>query len=270
MSWSKQQIKLKSTDQVDKMQASAEILASVFHEVRRLVRPGLTTGELDESIEAAIRDAGCIPSFKGYHGFPASACISVDAEVVHGIPGKRVLVEGEIVGVDIGLIRDGWHADSAETLPVGEVGPEAARLLAVTEECLERGIAAIEVGKRLSVIGIAVENHARANGYSVVETLVGHGIGEDLHEDPQVPNYRCFTMPDPVMEEGLVIAIEPMINAGTKRVITARDQWTVITSDRSLSAHFEHTVAVTVDGPRVLTGRDSGIAALRARRQQAG
>ncbi|MBU8871237.1 MAG: type I methionyl aminopeptidase [Gemmatimonadales bacterium] len=269
MSWSKQQIKLKSTEQVDKMQASAEILASVFLEVRNLVRPGVTTKALDESIEAMIRDANCIPSFKGYHGFPAAACISIDEEVVHGIPGDRVLVEGSIVGIDIGLIKDNWHADSAETLPVGEIGPAAAKLLTVTEECLQRAIASIEVGRRLSVIGIAVEDHARANGYSVVETLVGHGIGLNLHEDPQVPNFRCFTMPDPVMEEGLVIAIEPMINEGTKRVVTARDQWTVITADKGLSAHFEHTVAVTSAGPRVLTRRESGIAALPETRQPA-
>ncbi len=266
MSWSKQQIKLKSAEQVDKMQASAEILASVFREVRRLVRPGVTTQSLDESIETMIRDAGCIPSFKGYHGFPGSACISIDEEVVHGIPGDRVLAEGEIVGIDIGLIMDSWHADSAETLPVGEIGPEAAKLLTVTEECLAKAIEAIEVGRRLSAIGIAVEDHARANGYSVVETLVGHGIGQDLHEDPQVPNYRCFTMPDPVMEEGLVIAIEPMINAGTKRVVTARDQWTVVTADKSLSAHFEHTVAVRATETLVLTRRESGIKALHEAR----
>ncbi len=269
MSWNKQQIKLKSTEEVDKMQASAEILASVFCEVRKLVRPGVSTKALDDSIEAMIRDASCIPSFKGYHGFPASACISIDEEVVHGIPGERVLKEGEIVGIDIGLIKDDWHSDSAETLPVGEVGPEAAKLLMVTEQCLQRAISAIEIGKRLSVIGIAVEGHARANGYSVVETLVGHGIGRDLHEDPQVPNFRCFTMPDPVIEEGLVIAIEPMVNAGTKRVVTARDQWTVITADKGLSAHFEHTVAVTAAGPRVLTRRESGIAALHKARQPA-
>ena len=243
------------------MQASADILASVFLEVRKLVRPGTTTGELDEAIEAMIREAGCVPSFKGYHGFPASACISVNEEVVHGIPGERELLEGDIVGIDIGLIKDGWHADSAETLPVGRIADGAATLLRVTRECLERGIAAIAPGRRLSVVGTAVEEHARAHGFSVVETLVGHGIGQDLHEDPQVPNYKCYSMPDPVMEEGLVIAIEPMINAGTKRVVTARDEWTILTADRALSAHFEHTVAVMADGPRVLTKRGSGVAA---------
>jgi methionyl aminopeptidase len=261
VSFARQNIKLKSADQVDKMQASADILASVFLEVRKLVRPGVTTGELDEAIEAMIRDAGCVPSFKGYHGFPASACISVNEEVVHGIPGQRELRDGDIVGIDIGLIRDGWHADSAETLAVGTIGAEAARLLRVTQECLERGIGAIAPGERLSAVGTAIEDHARAHGFSVVESLVGHGIGRDLHEDPQVPNFRCYTMPDPVMEEGLVIAIEPMINAGTKRVVTARDEWTIVTADRALSAHFEHTVAVTADGPRVLTQRGTGVAA---------
>ena len=262
MSWSKQNINLKSADQVDKMQASAEILASVFLEIRKLVEPGVTTMQLDEAIEAIIGEAGCIPSFKGYHGFPASACISVNEEVVHGIPGNRVLNEGDIVGIDIGLIKDGWHADSAETIPVGKISDETLKLLKVTEECLRLGIAAIEVGRRISAIGIAVEKHARENGFSVVESLVGHGIGQNLHEDPQVPNFRCFTMPDPVMEEGLVIAIEPMINQGTKRVMTARDEWTILTADRKLSAHFEHTVAVTADGPRVLTRRGSCIEGL--------
>jgi methionyl aminopeptidase len=254
-------MQLKSTDQVDKMQASAEILASVFLEIRQLVAPGVTTAELDEAIEARIREAGCIPSFKGYHGFPGSACISVNEEVVHGIPSSRVLVEGDIVGIDIGLIRDGWHADSAETVPVGRVGDEALRLIAVTRECLARGIAAIAPGRRISAIGSEIESHARANGFSVVESLVGHGIGRNLHEDPQVPNFRCYTMPDPVMEVGLVLAIEPMINAGTKRVVTAKDEWTILTADRRLSAHFEHTVAVTADGPRILTRRGDGTAA---------
>ena len=243
------------------MQASAEILASVFLAIRELVVPGVTTAAIDEAIEARIREAGCAPSFKGYHGFPASACISVNAEVVHGIPGDRELVSGDIVGIDIGLIKDGWHADSAETMAVGEIDEEARRLLDVTRECLDKGIAAIAVGERISVIGTAIEKHARAEGFSVVESLVGHGIGRELHEDPQVPNFRCFSHPDPVMEEGLVIAIEPMINAGTKRVVTAKDDWTILTADRKLSAHFEHTVAVLADGPRILTRRGAGVGA---------
>ncbi len=255
MSWRKLDIKLKSAAEIDRMQESADVLVEVFREVKRLVRPGAVTAEIDTAVESLIREAGCIPSFKGYNGFPASACISMNEEVVHGIPGPRALAEGEIVGIDIGLIKDGWHADSAETFAVGEISTEARRLMNVTQECLERAIAQVEAGRRLSVIGVAVEGLARENGFSVVESLVGHGIGRDLHEDPQVPNYRCFTTPDPVMEEGLVIAIEPMINAGTKRVVTGKDQWTVRTADRSLSAHFEHTVAVTAGGARVLTRR---------------
>ncbi|MBD3223022.1 type I methionyl aminopeptidase [bacterium] len=237
------------------MAASGKILADVFLEVRRLVEPGVTTGAIDQRLEEMIRDAGCVPSFKGYHGFPASACISTNEEVVHGIPGDRVLEEGDIVGIDIGLIHDGWHADSAETMAVGEVDPETARLLRVTDEALWQGIGEIGVGKRLSVIGTAIEALAREQDFAVVETLVGHGIGQKMHEDPQVPNYRCYSMPDPVMDEGLVIAIEPMINVGTKRVVTLEDGWTVVTADRKLSAHFEHTVAVTAEGPRVLTDR---------------
>ncbi len=248
-------IRLKSPAEIEKMAASGRTLAEVFLEVRRLVAPGLATIELDAAVEKMIRDAGCIPSFKGYNGFPAACCISVNEEVVHGIPSTRVLVEGDIVGIDIGLIRDGYHADSAETLPVGAVGPEAARLLRVTGECLERAIAQVQAGRRISAVGIAVEDHARAHGFSVVESLVGHGIGRAMHEDPQVPNYRSFATPDPVMEEGLVIAIEPMINAGTKLVVTADDRWTIRTADGRLSAHFEHTVAVTADGRRVLTAR---------------
>ena len=255
MSWAKLKIRRKTPEQIDKMAASGEILASVFMEIRGLVEPGVTTGEIDRALETMIGDVGCIPSFKGYHGFPASACISVNEEVVHGIPGDRVLEEGDIVGIDIGLIKDGWHADSAETLPVGEVGGDTERLLAVTEDSLWRAIGALAPGKRLSVVGTAVETLAREEGFSVVEPLVGHGIGQQMHEDPQVPNYRCFSMPDPVMDEGLVIAIEPMINQGTKRVVTLADGWTVVTADRKLSAHYEHTVAVTAAGPRVLTDR---------------
>lgn len=255
MPWQKQSIRLKSPDEIEAMAAAGRILAAVFLDLRGLVRPGVTTAALDEAVERMIRDAGCVPSFKGYNGFPASACISVNEEVVHGIPSSRILVEGDVVGIDIGLIREGWHADSAETLPVGEVAPGARELLRVTSECLDLAVAQARPGNRVSDLGAAVEAHARRHGFSVVETLVGHGIGRHMHEDPQVPNYRCFTAPDPVLSEGLVIAIEPMINAGGKRVVTEPDQWTVRTADRSLSAHFEHTVAVTADGPRVLTGR---------------
>jgi methionyl aminopeptidase len=255
MSWTKQHIRLKSEDEIEQMAASAAVLVDVFRNVRGYVRPGMATATIDAAVEEMIRDAGCVPAFKGYNGFPASACISVNEEVVHGIPSQRELVDGDIVGVDIGLIKDGWHSDSAETFPVGDVAPESLQLLEVTRECLERAIVEVQAGRRLSVIGTAVERHARLHGFAVVESLVGHGIGREMHEDPQVPNYRCFTAPDPVMEAGLVIAIEPMVNAGTKRVVTLSDEWTVVTADRRLSAHFEHTVAVTENGARVLTAR---------------
>jgi len=252
---SKQRARLKSPAEIEKMAASAAVLAEVFRELGKIVGPGVTTAEIDALAERLIADAGCIPSFKGYNGFPATCCISVNEEVVHGIPGPRPLREGDIVGVDCGLIRDGWHSDSAETFAVGRVTDEAARLLATTRECLELAIAQARPGNRISDLGGAVETHARAAGFSVVETLVGHGIGRRLHEEPQVPNFRSRALPDPVLAAGLVLAIEPMINAGAKQVVTAADGWTIATADRRLSAHFEHTVAVTADGPRVLTRR---------------
>lgn len=254
MSW-RQTINLKTPADIEKMQASADVLVAVFQELKSFIRPGVTTGEVDAVAERLIADAGCTPSFKGYNGFPGTCCISVNEQVVHGIPGARELAEGDVVGVDCGVIRDGWHSDSAETFAVGGISDEARRLLRVTQECLDLAVAAVRPGARISDIGTAVETHARAHGFSVVESLVGHGIGRQLHEDPQVPNYRSFSTPDPVMEEGLVIAIEPMINAGGKRVVTLPDQWTIVTADRKLSAHFEHTVAVVADGALVLTRR---------------
>lgn len=252
---SRQRIRLKSPAEIELMAASGRELGRVFGAVRELVAPGVTTAAIDAEVERMIRDAGCVPSFKGYRGFPAATCISINDVVVHGIPSSRELQEGDVVGIDIGLIREGWHADSAETFTVGRVSEEAAKLLQVTHECLDLAIAQARRGQRISAIGTAVEGHARAHGYSVVETLVGHGIGQAMHEDPQVPNFRSYATPDPVMEEGLVIAIEPMINAGTKRVVEDDDRWTIRTADGRLSAHFEHTVAVTTDGPRILTSR---------------
>jgi len=252
---SKQRARLKSPAEIEKMAASGAVLAEVFRELGKIVGPGVTTAEIDALAERLIAEAGCIPSFKGYNGFPATCCISVNEEVVHGIPGPRALRDGDIVGVDCGLIRDGWHSDSAETFAVGRVSEEAERLLRTTRECLELAIAQARPGRRISDLGAAVETHAHAGGFSVVETLVGHGIGRRLHEEPQVPNFRSRALPDPVLEAGLVLAIEPMINAGAKQVVTAADGWTIATADRRLSAHFEHTVAVTADGPRVLTLR---------------
>jgi methionyl aminopeptidase len=252
---SRSKIRLKAPEEIDKMAASAAVLVQVFKELKGMVAPGVTTLELDARAEAMIRDAGGIPSFKGYNGFPATCCISVNDEVVHGIPANRKLLAGEIVGIDCGLILDGWHSDSAETFAVGEISVEAEKLLRVTRECLELGIEQLWPGKRISDIGIAVSGHAHKHGFSVVESLVGHGIGRDLHEEPQVPNYRSFASPDPELVAGMVLAVEPMINAGTKKVTTDDDQWTIRTADNSYSAHFEHTIAVTTDGPRVLTER---------------
>jgi len=238
------------------MSAAANDLADVFRELRReLVRPGVSTKELDENIEEMIRSRGNVPSFKGYHGFPASSCISVNEQVVHGIPGDRVIEDGDIVGIDIGLIKDGWHSDSAETFMVGSVKSEAVELCETTLAALMDGIAEAKPGNRLSAIGKAIERRAREKGYGVVEELVGHGIGRELHEDPQVPNYECYTMPNPKLEVGMVLALEPMFNLGTKRVRTLDDDWTYVTTDGSWSAHYEHTIAITKNGPEILTAR---------------
>jgi methionyl aminopeptidase len=238
------------------MSAAGRMLAEVFLRLREgEVVVGTKTGDLDRKIEGWIRGMGCIPSFKGYHGFPASACISVNEEVVHGIPGNRVIKDGDIVGIDIGLIHNGWHADSAETFLVGDVDDEIRELCATTYDSLRDGLAAAVEGNRVADIGRAVERRAKEKGYGVVEQLVGHGIGTSLHEDPQVPNFECITMPNPKLEVGLVLAIEPMFNLGTKEIHTLADDWTVVTADGKWSAHYEHTVAITEDGPKVLTDR---------------
>lgn len=249
-------VKLKTGAEIEAMAAAAADLVEVFGRLRGgWVRPGVTTAELDRRIEEVILGQGNLPSFKGYRGFPASACISVNDEVVHGLPGDRVIEDGDIVGVDIGLIRQGWHADSAETFCVGEVRPEVRRLCEVTQAALTDGIRATRAGNRVSDVGRAIEAHARREGYGVVESLVGHGIGRDLHEDPQIPNFECFTMPNPPLEVGMVLALEPMFNLGSGAIRLLPDEWTVVTADGSWSAHFEHTVAITENGPRVLTAR---------------
>jgi len=249
-------IQLKTEDHIAAMAAAGKDLAKVFLELRNgHVRPGVSTQEIDRRIDGLIRDLGNVPSFKGYHGYPASSCISVNDEVVHGIPGDRVIQDGDIVGIDVGLIKDGWHSDSAETFLVGDVSAEAAELCETTLAALMDGIAAVKVGARISDIGRAIERRARERGYGVVEELVGHGIGRQLHEDPQVPNYECFTLPNPTLEAGMVLALEPMFNLGTKTVKTLSDKWTFVTTDGSFSAHYEHTVALTSEGPVVLTAR---------------
>lgn len=234
------------------MREAGRITAAALRHVGEAVRPGVTTRELDQRAEAVIREAGALPAFKGYHGFPATLCTSVDGEVVHGIPGDRVLLEGQIVSVDCGAIVDGYYGDSAMTFAVGAVLPEARALMDATRESLAAGITRCIPGMRLHDISSAVQTVAEGAGFSVVREYVGHGIGRSMHEDPQVPNYgRAGT--GPTLKAGMVLAIEPMINAGRADVRSLDDGWTVVTEDGSLSAHFEHTVAVTDAGPMILT-----------------
>jgi methionyl aminopeptidase len=246
---------IKRPVEIEKIGNAAAIVAESLDLVEEMIRPGITTGEIDRAVEELIRSRGAQPSFKGYYGYPASTCVSVNEEVVHGIPGDRVLDEGDIVGVDVGAYLDTYHGDGARTFAVGDVTDEARRLMQVTRECLEKAIAKAHPGNRIGDISGAVQRHAEANGFGVVRQLVGHGIGHALHEDPQVPNY-VSGHPGPVLRPGMVIAIEPMINLGTFEVYTLADEWTVVTRDHKLSAHFEHTVAITGDGPVILTTRN--------------
>jgi len=242
----------KSPSELERMKAANQVVAEVLQALREAVRPGVTTGELDALAEARIRAAGAEPAFKGYHGFPASLCASVNEEVIHGIPSQRELREGDIVSLDIGAVLDGFYGDSAITVPVGRVSELAAQLLEVTEEALHQAIAQVKVGARISDLGHAVQTHVERHGFSVVREFVGHGIGSKLHEEPQIPNYGPAGR-GPRLAEGMVLAIEPMVNMGKPAVRVLSDGWTAVTKDGLLSAHFEHTVAVTALGPLVLT-----------------
>ncbi|MDE3193333.1 MAG: type I methionyl aminopeptidase [Chloroflexota bacterium] len=234
------------------MRRAGAVVAEMLERCSAAVRPGITTADLDKIGADVIRERGAASSFLGYYGYPATICASVNDEIVHGIPGRRKLREGDIVGIDVGAIVDGWHADAAVTVPVGKVKPEAAKLIRVTEEALRRGIAAARPGARLGDVGAAVQRYAEAHGYSVVRNYVGHGIGRAMHEPPQVPNYGTTGQGRPI-SVGLCIAIEPMLNVGGPETRVESDGWTVRTADGSLSAHFEHTLAVTEEGPVVLT-----------------
>jgi methionyl aminopeptidase len=247
-------VTLKSSREVDIMARAGRIVAGTLALMRTLVRPGVSTEDLDAAAEEFIRShEGATPSFKGLYGFPKTLCTSIDNEIVHGIPSsRRVLAEGSIVSVDVGVFLDGLHADSATTIPVGRIAPEAERLLSVTEQCLEAGIGAARVGNHVGDIGHAVQRVAEGAGYGVVRELVGHGIGTRFHEEPQVPNYGSPKR-GPRLLEGMTIAIEPMITVGSPATKTLSDKWTVVTADGTLSAHFEHTVAITSNGPRILT-----------------
>ncbi|MFW6206059.1 MAG: type I methionyl aminopeptidase [Gemmatimonadota bacterium] len=245
---------LKTQDQVEAMRRAGRIIGELFRALRDRVEPGASTGALDRFAESFIRDHdGAEPAFKGLYGFPGSVCASINHEVVHGIPSPyRTVAEGDILTIDVGVKLDGWFADSAVTFPVGDVDEETRRLLDVTRDAMDAGIDAARAGNRLGDIGHVIQTRVEDAGFSVVRDLVGHGIGRDPHEDPQVPN---FGEPGqgPTLEEGLVIAIEPMVNLGAPEIRTLPDRWTVVTADERRSAHFEHTVAVTANGPRVLT-----------------
>lgn len=247
-------VTLKSPPEIQRIRASGRVVAEVLEAMSERVRPGITTGELDAVAEEIIRSyTGARPAFKGYGGFPASICASVNEEVVHGIPSPdRALIEGDIIGIDVGVLMDGYHADAARTFPVGEPGEETARLLETTRAALAAGIDAARPGGRLGDISAAIQEVVEASGFSVVRELVGHGIGQHLHEDPQVPNFGTAGR-GLLLDEGLVIAIEPMVNVGDCRVRTLEDAWTIVTVDGGRSAHFEHTVAITGNGPEVLT-----------------
>jgi methionyl aminopeptidase len=246
-------ISLKSERELELMRKPCAITARILQEMIEMVKPGISTGELDRFAESRCKDLGVKPAFKGYHGYPASVCISVNDEVVHGIPSpKRILNEGDIVGLDFGVSLDGWFGDSAKTVRVGVVAPEVQKLLDVTAEGLNRGIQECREGNRVFDIGHAVQNYVEQYGYGVVREFVGHGIGRALHEEPQVPNYGPKGK-GVLLKVGMVLAIEPMINAGSHEVKVLKDGWTAVTVDRSLSAHFEHTVAITPNGPEILT-----------------
>ncbi|MGH2378455.1 MAG: type I methionyl aminopeptidase [Candidatus Limnocylindria bacterium] len=250
----KELVRLKTEPEIATMRRAGLVVAEMLERCRAAVRPGVTTLELDRIAREVLREHGAVSSFLGYGHppFPATVCTSVNEEIVHGIPGRRKLREGDIVGIDAGAIVDGWHADAAVTVPVGRVAPEVQRLIDTTEEALRRGIAAVRAGGRLGDIGATVQRFAEGSGYSVVRNYVGHGIGEAMHEPPQVPNHGSPGQGRPI-NEGLCLAIEPMVNLGRPETRLLEDDWTVVTADGSLSAHFEHTIAVTHDGPVVLT-----------------
>ncbi len=242
----------KSQNEIDRIRKASQIVARTLNFLESHVQPGITTRELDQIAESEIRKAGAIPAFKGYRGFPATLCVSINEEVVHGIPSDRKLKEGDIVGLDLGCIWDGFYGDAAKTYPVGEVSEIAKRLLETTENSLMIGIDQARVGNRIGDIGYAVQTLAESKGYSVVRDFVGHGIGRNLHEDPQVPNYGTRGQ-GPRIKAGMVLAIEPMVCQGRADVEVLADNWTAVTRDGSLAAHFEHSIAITDNGPEILS-----------------
>lgn len=255
---SRRGVEVKSAREVATMRKASRIVATVLREIMAMAAPGMTTAELDAHAESRIRSMGAVPSFKGYHGFPASICASINNEVVHGIPSdKRVIKAGDLLKVDTGAYFEGYHGDSCVTLCVGEETPEPARRLArVAQESLMQGLASIKAGNTLLDIAGAVQDHVEAHGYAVVEDYTGHGVGRNLHEEPSVFNFRTRDLPNMTLRAGMTLAVEPILNAGSKACRTLKDRWTVVTVDGSLSAQWEHTIVVTSDGCEILTDRD--------------
>ena len=248
---------IKSPEEIAIMRESAKIVATVLKEIAAIVKPGMTTADLDEYAEEQIREMGASPSFKGYHGFPGSICASINQEVVHGIPRrKKVIREGDVLKVDTGAFYRGFHGDSCITIAVGKVKPKAARLIQVAEEALYKGIEQVKAGNYLLDIAGAIEDHVKKHGYSVVEDYTGHGVGRNLHEEPSVFNFRTNQLPNVKLRAGMTLAIEPILNAGSKHTRILSDRWTVVTVDNALSAQFEHTVLVTENGYEILTDRN--------------
>lgn len=249
-------VEIKSPREIEIMRQAAKIVATVLKEISEMVEPGMTTADLDAHAEKRIRQMGATPSFKGYHGFPASICSCINNEVVHGIPSsKKVICRGDVLKVDTGAYYEGFHGDSCITIAVGEVTPEAATLIRVAEEALYKGIEQVKEGAYLLDLAGAIEDHVKANGFSVVEDFTGHGVGRNLHEEPSVFNFRTRQMPNVKLRAGMTLAIEPIVNAGSKYTRTLSDRWTAVTVDNALSAQFEHTVLVTTDGYEILTDR---------------
>lgn len=249
-------VEIKSPREIEIMRQAAKIVATVLKEISEMVEPGMTTADLDAHAEKRIRQMGATPSFKGYHGFPASICSSINNEVVHGIPSaKKVIRRGDVLKVDTGAYYDGFHGDSCITIAVGEVTPEAATLIRVAEEALYKGIEQVKEGAYLLDLAGAIEDHVKANSFTVVEDFTGHGVGRNLHEEPSVFNFRTRQMPNVKLRAGMTLAIEPIVNAGSKHTRTLSDRWTAVTVDNTLSAQFEHTVLVTTDGYEILTDR---------------
>jgi methionyl aminopeptidase len=254
----KRGVEIKSPQEIETMRQASRIVATVLQEISNRVEPGMTTADLDAYAEQRIREMGATPSFKGYYGFPASICACINDEVVHGIPNaKKVIRQGDVLKVDTGAYFQGFHGDSCITIAVGEVKAAAAKLIQVAEETLYKGIEQVKAGNYLLDIAGAIQDHAEANGFKVVEEFTGHGVGRNLHEEPSVFNIRTHELPNVKLKAGMTLAIEPILNAGSKHTRTLSDRWTVVTVDRSLSAQFEHTVLVTETGYEILTDRST-------------